>query len=190
MHALKHPIMTFAITILAVIAVVVGVVAATTNQKVYGPSWGRFSVAFSGPVCGLPFPIPRGSARYTETSPIYFETSPQLTDKCAINWTGYAPLALPSSLDSVDVWGRVVTASAMRRYVRLERLLLFNGRASEHVEQANGFAVTTLGPECARGSCSGVEYVSNGRVLWTLTAISPRSLNAVEDFLASFQPIG
>jgi hypothetical protein len=187
---IRHPIAAFVVIILSVIAIGVGIVASTTNENVYGPSWGRFTASFPGPVCGLPFPIPRGSARYTETSPIYFETSSNLTHKCAIHWTGYAPLALPSSFDSVDVWGRVVTASAMRGYVRLDRLLLFNGHASEHVEHANGFVVITLGPECMRGSCSGVEYVSNGRVLWTLTAISPGSVSTVEGFLASFAPIG
>jgi hypothetical protein len=78
----------------------------------------------------------------------------------------------------------------MRGYVRLERLLLFNGRAREHVDQANGFVVTTLGPECMSGSCRVTEYVSNGQVLWTVTAISPGSVSTVESFLASFQPIG
>src|ERR1035441_8301829 len=134
MRTVKNPLTGFVLAVLMVIAIGGSVVAATTSQKVYGPSWGRFTASFPGPVCGLPFPIPRGSARYTETSPIYFETSSNLTHKCAIHWTGYAPLALPSSLDSVDVWGRVVTASAMRGYVRLDRLILFNGRASEHVE--------------------------------------------------------
>ena len=187
---LRHPITNFIVTVLMVTGIGVGVVAAVQAPKVYGPSWGRFSAAFNGPVCGLPGLIPRGSATYTEASPIYFETSSKLTHRCAVRWTGYAPLALPSSLDSVDVWGHVVTASAMRGYVLLDRLLLFSGRASEHVEHVNGFVVTTLGPKCMSGSCRDVEYVSNGRVLWTLTAISPESVSAVEDFLASFQPIG
>ena len=189
MSNLKHPIVMFIVPVLVVIAIGVGIVAATQISKVYGPAWAKFSVAFSGPVCSLPLPIPRGSAEYSEKSPIYFEASSNLAHKCAIDWPGYAPLAVTSSLDSVDVYSQV-TATAMQGYVRLDRLLLFNGRASEHVEHANGFVVTTLGPECMSGSCRVAEYVSNGQVLWTVTAISPRSPSAVESFLASFQPIG
>jgi hypothetical protein len=185
MSNLKHPI----VTVLVVIAIGVGIVAATQISKVYGPAWAKFSVAFSGPVCSLPLPIPRGSAEYSEKSPIYFEASSNLPHKCAIDWPGYAPLAVISSMDSVDVYSHV-TATVMRGYVRLERLLLFNGRAREHVDQANGFVVTTLGPECMSGSCRVTEYVSNGQVLWTVTAISPGSVSTVESFLASFQPIG
>ena len=37
-------------TVLVVIAIGVGVLAATTNPRVYGPSWGRFTAAFGGRV--------------------------------------------------------------------------------------------------------------------------------------------
>jgi hypothetical protein len=40
----------FVIVVLVVIGIGVGVVAATTNQRIYGPSWGRLSVAFTGRV--------------------------------------------------------------------------------------------------------------------------------------------
>jgi len=45
-RTIRHPITMFVTAILVVIGIGVGVVAATTSQKVYGPSWGRFSVAF------------------------------------------------------------------------------------------------------------------------------------------------
>ena len=40
----------FVITVLTVIGIGVGIVASTTNQKVYRPSWGRFSASFPGHV--------------------------------------------------------------------------------------------------------------------------------------------
>jgi hypothetical protein len=174
----------FIMAVLIVIAIGVGIVAGTQTSKVYGPSWGQFTAAFLGRLCGpTPFPI------RTRSSFLY-ENASSYVSKCPIGWTGYAPLAYPLVLDAVDVWGRVVTASAIRGYVRLDNRVLFNGRAREHVEHGNGFVVTTLGPECMSGSCMAVEYVSNGRVLWTLTAISPGSVSTVEGFLASFAPIG
>jgi hypothetical protein len=179
---LRHPVAAFAAAVLVVIGIGVGVTAATSTSKLYGPSWGQFTVAFPGRVCGLPYPI--------RATGLYFETSSDLNDKCAIHWTGYAPLALPTELDSVEVYGRVVTASAMRSYVRSNDSLLFGDTATENHESANGFVITTLGPQCARGTCRAVEYVAKGRVLWTLTAIAKGSVSVVEGFLSSFQPIG
>ena len=54
MRTIRHPITMFVTAILVVIGIGVGVVAATTSQKVYGPSWGRFSVAFPGRVNQYP----------------------------------------------------------------------------------------------------------------------------------------
>ena len=47
MRRLSRPIAMFVVLVLAVIAVGVGVVAATTSQSVNGPSWGHFSAGFS-----------------------------------------------------------------------------------------------------------------------------------------------
>lgn len=52
MRELKHPIALFLIAVLVVIGIGVGVVAATTHEKIYGPPWGRFTVAFPGRVFG------------------------------------------------------------------------------------------------------------------------------------------
>lgn len=65
MRTLRHPITVFIVTILIVIAVGVGIAAITQTSKVYGPSWGRFSVAFPGPECR--YPLPGGSGFYYET---------------------------------------------------------------------------------------------------------------------------
>ena len=46
MRKFRHPIAVFVVAVLAVVGIGVGVVAATTSQRVYGPSWGRFTVAF------------------------------------------------------------------------------------------------------------------------------------------------
>ena len=66
----------------------------------------------------------------------------------------------------------------------------FRGGVSESVEDANGLSVTTIGPQCESGLCTGAAFVSNGRVLWELLTFSARPVNTVEGFLASFQPIG
>jgi len=180
---LKHPIATFVVAVLVVIGIGVGVVAATTSQTVYGPSWGRFTVAFPGHACGPPFPIGTKSR-------VIYEFAPSLPSKCAVDWTGYAPLAYPVKLYSVDVWGHIVTPSAMRGYVRLDRNLLFSGHVAEQVRNVNGFVMTTLGPKCTNSGCTGVAYISNGRVMRTLTVISPQSVSTVQAFMDSFEPIG
>ena len=50
MAKLSHPIAAFVATVLAVIGIGVGVVVVAQAPRVYGPSWGRFTAAFSGPV--------------------------------------------------------------------------------------------------------------------------------------------
>ena len=50
MRTIRHPIVAFVVAVLAVIGIGVGLVAATTNPKVYGPPSGRFTAAFPGRV--------------------------------------------------------------------------------------------------------------------------------------------
>ena len=50
MRPIRHPIGVFVVAVLTVVGIGVGVVAATTHQKVYGPPSGRFTAAFPGRV--------------------------------------------------------------------------------------------------------------------------------------------
>ncbi len=182
-RTVQHPITMFITAVLVVIAISVGIVAVTQTAKVYGPSWGRFTAAFPGRVCSPRLPI---RPRLT----FHYENASSYTSKCPIGWTGYAPLASPLELDSVDVYGHVETGSEMQGLMRLTTRLMFHAGVTEAVRSANGITVTNLGPQCSGDGCTAVEYVSNGRVLWTLTAISPGSVSTIESFLASFGPIG
>lgn len=179
---IRHPITMFVVTVLAVIGLGVGLLAATTNQPVYGPSWGHFSAAFPGPICPSPSPV---RARST----FFYESASSLMFKCASGWTGYAPLAYPLHLESVDVYGRTVSRLGMKGLVRLTLRVMFHAGATIDVRSANGFSVTTLGPQCSGGSCTEVEYVSKGQILWTLEAVSPGPASTLDGFLDSFHPI-
>jgi hypothetical protein len=106
-------------------------------------------------------------------------------------WTAYAPPSLPSTLFSVTALnGPLGSNYALSLDVSLVSDGWFREGVVEVEQHANGRDVTTLGPQCIRGSCRAVELVSNGRVDWMLKAISPRSRDAIEGFLDSFQPIG
>jgi hypothetical protein len=67
----------------------------------------------------------------------------------------------------------------------------FPGAGVVEVKQnANGFSVVTLGPQCSV-LCMATEVVSKGPVLWAVVAVSStRSSAPVENFIASFQPFG
>ncbi len=180
LRKVRHPITGFVIAVLVVIGVSVGVVAATTNQKVYGPPGGRFTVAFPGRV-----------SEHRIGPSLWGFFYPPLSGHSSFAWTAYAPRPLPSTLFSVTVLGSPLG----RNYaLSLEESFVsagwFQKGVAEVEQHANGIDITTLGPQCIRGSCRAVELVSNGRVDWELKAISPRSEDPVEDFIASFQPIG
>ena len=181
MRTVRYPIAMFIVAILVVIAIGVGVVAATTSEKVYGPSWGRFTVAFSERVYVQPTAY---QARLT-TSVVY-------ANQPWSGWVAYSALgiAAPPGLRSVLVTEGITptqSMSALRRLAEGEQRLLAPGHTN--VAQANGFTVVTIGPQCANGPCQAEMVVSNGRVVWDLLA-SNGSASAVEGFLDSFQPIG
>jgi len=182
MRTVRRPITMFVAAVLAVICIGVGVVAATTSQPVYGPSWGRFSAAFPGCV----------SERQLSPAIVAFgyQPSSSYSGGCT-GWTGYAPLSLPIEADSVTAFhGPVGNPYPSPIQVLAFKTVWFHKGVSEQQQSMDGLHVTSLGPQCASGSCRAVELVSNGRVAWTVTAISHRSKSAVESFLASFQPIG
>ena len=189
MRTVRHPLMLFVLGVLVIIGVGVGVVAATTTQKVYGPSWGRFTAAFAGHVYqhqGHTSMAFLGSS----SGSIPFENTPTLTFPDASysnvpqgHWVG----DLPYAAETVSVFKGLpmgpVVASLKKG---------FPGAGVTQVEKdANGLSVVTLGPRCAIGLCMDVDVVSNGQVLWTVAAVSSAPASArVEAFLASFQPIG
>jgi hypothetical protein len=190
MPTVRHPITMFVVVVLAVIGIGVGVVAATTNQKVYGPSWGRFSVAFPGLLYGCQTPATvRGasSATVKHTNAGIFSCA-----NVPNGWTGYAPLVNPSELYSVtgvDASGGGAISALLASAVRSDNGF-FQARVTQSVQDANGFMVMTLGPQCANGECTEVRVVSKGQVVWELFAMSKGPVSTVERFIASFQPIG
>ena len=180
MRTVRHPVATFVVGVLVVIAVGVGVLAATTNQKIYGPSWGRFTAVFPGRVSEHRIGPEVWASGYAPSS-----------GHSSFAWTAYAPPPQPSTLFSVTALnGPLGSNYALSLDVSLVSDGWFREGVVEVEQHANGLDVTTLGPQCIRGSCRAVESVSNGRVDWQLKAISPRSEDAVESFLASFQPVG
>ena len=91
---IRHPIAAFVVIILAVIAIGVGVVAVTQTSKVYGSSWGRFSVAFSGKVHVQPSSYQAG-----HTTSVIYANQPWS------GWVAYSPLGItaPPGLRAVIV---------------------------------------------------------------------------------------
>lgn len=198
MRKLRHPITVFMMGVLVVIAIGVGVVVATTNQKVYGPFWGRFTVAFSGRLdVALSGPVTSASSndpmRYTST--FYYANQP------FNGWVAYAPLSNSLAQTSIVPPGlRAVVVTEVARDVpgssSAKRLVadppggyLSVPGVSKDERVVNGLRVITLGPVCRDAHCDGELIVSNGRVAWDVLA-SNGSASNVESFLDSFQPIG
>ena len=182
-------------TVIVVIAIGVGVLAATTNPRVYGPSWGRFMAAFGG--------------RCTCTSSTYqhicltngFPTSGSLfsdsTDSSP--WVGYVPVPggialFPSDVLTVSVEKGVPKLPSDEAVLDAARAIksgvTFTKTVPEDTEDTNGLSVVTIGPECPNGQCRAILLVSNGRTLWDVLAIATGPVSRVESFLASFEPIG
>ncbi len=193
MRNLRHPITGFVVAVLAIIGTGVAVVAATTNQKVYGPSWGRFTAAFPGRVDGFQRPRPLtvsvGDAPLKVTNAAvfdYYVTPP-------IPSTGYAPLSIPSEYFLVggeDVYSTVGAAPAIHAAVRFDKRAFFHAGVHQSLEDGNGVSVITIGPQCTKGECRAAQIVTNGQVFWVLLAFSKGPVSNVQSFLASFQPIG
>ena len=92
MRKVRHPIAVFIVIVLAVIGIGVGVVAAT-SERVYAPSGGRFSLAFSessiASVDEAGF-VPSFLARAGTSSTVFvFGTIPCGNRLCSSLWRGY-----------------------------------------------------------------------------------------------------
>jgi hypothetical protein len=184
MRTLKHPITVFTLMVLMVIGIGVGVLAATTNQKVYGPTWGRFTAAFSGHIYEqrgrtsmdfaaiASFPFRRQSGPF----PVF-----SYSNVLSGYWVGTLPYATESVTAIRGLPMQPVVAFTKRGFPRAGLI--------EVKQDANGFSVVTFGPQCSV-ICMGTKIVSKGHVLWTVVAVSSGSASSVENFLNSFQPIG
>ena len=179
----RYPITMFVVAVLVVIAIGVGVMAGTQTSKVFGPSWGQFTAAFSGKLYVQPSTYQAGHT----TSFIY-------ANQPWSGWVAYAPvgIAAPPGLRAVIVTEgsppAIQSASALRRLVDGEQRLF--GPGHTHVAQANGFTVVTVGPRCASGPCQAQMIVSNGRVVWDVLVFSNGPASTVESFLNSFAALG
>ena len=189
MRKLSHAVATFVVTVLAIIGVGVGVVAAVQAPTVYGPSWGRFSAAFSGRVYQQ-----RGqmSASYGPLGGAGVSSAFQSTltlmfgDLSYSNlrggWVAYVPPAAETVLVAKGVPMRLAVVYAKRGFV--------GGRVAEVEQDANGFSVFTFGPKRLYGGWYDTRVESNGQEVWIVEASSTSSKSAAEAFIASFQPIG
>jgi hypothetical protein len=194
MHKLRHPIAVFIATVLTVIGIGVGVVAATTTEPVYGPSWGRFTATFPGRMRVIYSP-PVPSASFGD--PLRYTTTFYYANQHFNGWVGYAPLTgvlFPGNLRAVVVTEvtRHVRGSGLttREIARPTGGYLSGPHARQDKTVVNGLTVLTFAPRCRYGQCQAEMVVSNGRVAWDVLAASDGSLSAVESFVESFQPIG
>ena len=175
MHKLKHPIATFVVTVLIVIAIGVGIVAATTSQTVYGPSWGRFTAAFSGLAHEERLPVAEAL-----TNAYYYSFGG------SGGWTSQVPFG-----DGVSA--HHIAKVHLSQYVRetvFDLESAFPMRPTESTEHINGFQLTRLGPLCKGTNCQEDLFVLRSGTCWDVWAASAVGLGPVENFLASFQPIG
>jgi hypothetical protein len=186
--------------VLIVIGIGVGIVAATQTSKVYGPPWGRFIASFPGRIyqyrghesVTTSYGPSAASSAFGSTLTLtfpYFEysTASNPSIACAPSSSCY-----PDELDA-GVWAVLPATTAKvaaRQWSRKVKKVFFGLGATESERDGNGFAVVTIGPQCADRQCGTSEVVSNGRVLWELLAFSAGQPNTGENFLASFEPIG
>lgn len=187
MRAVRHPITMFLMAILVVIGIGVGVLAATTSQKVYGPSWGRFTAAFTGHVYETQeHSTVRVSGGLTRTL-----TSFSYANQPHSGWFAYSPQGTPGVYGAYDRYSvSVAEGMPMRQLASGDKKAFFGRGVTEDEQGANGLSIATIGPQCSDGECNAAEVVSNGRVVWNVEAFWEGPRSTVASFLASFEPIG
>jgi hypothetical protein len=176
MRKLKHPITLFVVAVLVVIGVGVGVVAAVQTQTVYGPSWGRFTVAFPGRVYEERLPAAQAAMNVN-----YYSYGSYA------GWTGHGvPISDAVSAHHIP---KVYPSHYLRELV-LELKGAFPVPPTESTEHINGFLLTRLGPLCESTFCEEALIALHNRTYWVVSATSSGRFGPVEAFLDSFQPIG
>jgi hypothetical protein len=185
MYQVRHPVVLFAAAILTVIGIGVGVLAASASQRFYGPSWGRFTVAFPGHLYSseVSWKVHLASGSSREVSVLSYSSQPHFS------WYSYSPGSdISAAYDQFSV--SVRQGLPMRSVTADDRRAFFASGARGQDQDANGYSVVTIGPQCSDGDCTGVEVVGRGRVVWDLQAFWTGPPSKVEGFLGSFQPEG
>jgi hypothetical protein len=180
-HTVRHPITTFIIAVLVVIGIGVGIVAITQTSKVYGPSWARFTAAFTGHVYETEEHSTAGGT-ITGTA-FYYATRPG-------HWFSYSPRSGASYQKNLRAVSVMEPELPYQDAVLTFKRYFFRVGVTERVQDGQGWLISTLGPQCENGQCNVARFVSKGQVLWSMFAFSKGPVSTVEDFLASFQPIG
>ena len=184
MRTPRHPITVFAITVLMIIGIGVGIVAATTSQTTYGPSWGQFTASFDEHVYEqhghtfMDFATIALSPFRRQSGPFPVFSYSNLPRN---GWTGY----LPQATETVTA----IRGLPMQPVVAFTKRLFPKAGLIEVKQDANGFSAVTFGPQCS-AICMGSKVVSHGQVRWAVVAVSSGSASAVQSFLDSFAPIG
>jgi hypothetical protein len=186
-RTVRYPIAMFVMAALAVIAIGVGVVAAVTNPNVYGPSWGRFSAAFTGHVYeSQEHSTVRVSGGRTRTLTLF-----SYSNQPHSGWYAYSPQGTPGVFGAYDRYSiSVEEGMPVRLLASGDKKAFFGPGVTEDDQSANGFSLATIGPECSDGECNAAEVMSNGRVVWNVEAFWEGPRRTIASFLASFEPIG
>jgi hypothetical protein len=185
-RTVRHPIALFVIVVLVVIGIGVGVVAATTNQRVFGPSWGSFTAAFTGHV----YQTQERSKVRVSGGLTLTVTSFSYSNQPHFGWYAYAPGSggVFAAYDQYSV--SVAEGMSMRLVVEGDRKNFFRPGVTEGEQVTSGVSVATIGPQCADGECNAAKVVSSGRVVWNVEAFWDGPVSTVKGFLASFEPLG
>ena len=179
MRELKHPIALFVGAVLVAVGVGVGVVAATQTQTVYGPSWGRFSVAF-------PSRVQEQSVRYMAQTAVAYDSSVIYEVQNPIL---HGRTAIEDHVSALHV-SEDVSRHDLREMVRRQPGPFPLPLPSQHTEQVNGFLSLRGGPLCAQNLCEELLIVVRNRTMWVLWAISFLGLGPVENFVIRSSPSG
>ncbi len=182
-HKLHRPSAAFVVTILAVIAIGAGVVAARTSQTVQGPSWGHFSVGFSGRVHVTQMTwLGRFPVWQVKTNPSGWLVLPisnrPLRNVEAVTIIGDVPFD-PRGSSLETVWA------------------MFDGLSEppsadgpSGVQNVTGFAVLANPVFCVASHCRGTLMVSHGGVVWVAQVVTRGTERQAQNFLDSFRPLG
>lgn len=183
---LRHPLVAFFISVLTVIAIGVGAVAAVPAAKLYGPSWGRFTAVFPDRVQERPATSYLGQIAVDYDSSTIYEGQNHLLH----GRTGTDDNVSVAQLSELS-YKRVLREMALGLKGALpSELPMPESQPPESAEHLDGFQFLRLGPLCRQSFCEELLIAVRDRTIWVLRAWSFVGSGAVESFVDSFQPIG